>query len=160
MRAAQMWVRMSTAQKVASATALGLASTLVFCCGGLTALGAIIGSPPQKSQEPRPAATRFVATPAQIAPLPSESPSASPSALPTTPAPPSTTTQAPPPPPPPPAPTTTEAAPPPPPPPPPPDEVYYANCAEARAAGAAPLYAGEPGYRPALDRDHDGVACE
>jgi hypothetical protein len=37
---------------------------------------------------------------------------------------------------------------------------YYANCSAAKAAGAAPLYAGEPGYRAALDRDHDGVACE
>jgi hypothetical protein len=38
--------------------------------------------------------------------------------------------------------------------------VYYQNCTEARAAGAAPLYEGEPGYRSGLDRDHDGVACE
>ncbi|MFN3858794.1 MAG: excalibur calcium-binding domain-containing protein [Caulobacter sp.] len=38
--------------------------------------------------------------------------------------------------------------------------VYYANCSAARAAGAAPLRRGEPGYRPALDRDGDGVACE
>ncbi|MDP2225940.1 MAG: excalibur calcium-binding domain-containing protein [Moraxellaceae bacterium] len=38
--------------------------------------------------------------------------------------------------------------------------VYFPNCASARAAGAAPLYRGRPGYRPALDRDSDGVACE
>lgn len=38
--------------------------------------------------------------------------------------------------------------------------VYYANCAAARAAGAAPMYLGEPGYRPALDRDKDGKACD
>jgi len=38
--------------------------------------------------------------------------------------------------------------------------VYYANCAAARAAGAAPLNRGEPGYRAGLDRDHDGIACE
>ncbi|EAP98465.1 hypothetical protein JNB_15913 [Janibacter sp. HTCC2649] len=37
---------------------------------------------------------------------------------------------------------------------------YYANCAAARAAGVAPLRRGEPGYRSALDRDNDGVACE
>jgi hypothetical protein len=37
---------------------------------------------------------------------------------------------------------------------------YYANCTAARAAGAAPLYRGQPGYRSALDRDNDGVACE
>lgn len=38
--------------------------------------------------------------------------------------------------------------------------VYYANCTEAKAAGVAPLYRGQPGYRDALDRDGDGVACE
>ncbi len=38
--------------------------------------------------------------------------------------------------------------------------VYYANCSAARAAGAAPLHLGDPGYRPALDRDGDGIACE
>lgn len=39
-------------------------------------------------------------------------------------------------------------------------EVYYARCADARAAGAAPILKGEPGYRPELDRDGDGIACE
>ena len=38
--------------------------------------------------------------------------------------------------------------------------VYYRRCADARAAGAAPIRRGEPGYREALDRDLDGVACE
>jgi micrococcal nuclease len=37
---------------------------------------------------------------------------------------------------------------------------YYKNCTAAKAAGAAPLHRGEPGYRAALDRDGDGVACE
>jgi micrococcal nuclease len=41
-----------------------------------------------------------------------------------------------------------------------PANVYYATCADAKRAGAAPLYRGEPGYRKALDRDGDGVACE
>jgi hypothetical protein len=41
-----------------------------------------------------------------------------------------------------------------------PADVYYANCSAARAAGAAPLLAGQRGYRRALDRDGDGVACE
>ena len=36
----------------------------------------------------------------------------------------------------------------------------YKNCAEARADGAAPLYEGDPGYAPHLDRDNDGIACE
>ncbi|MDQ0870247.1 biotin carboxyl carrier protein [Arthrobacter sp. V1I9] len=41
-----------------------------------------------------------------------------------------------------------------------PAAAYYANCAAARAAGAAPLFAGQAGYRARLDRDSDGVACE
>jgi len=36
----------------------------------------------------------------------------------------------------------------------------FANCAAARAAGAAPVRRGEPGYGPHLDRDNDGVGCE
>ncbi|MDR6415652.1 DUF1524 domain-containing protein [Pseudarthrobacter sulfonivorans] len=41
-----------------------------------------------------------------------------------------------------------------------PAAVYYANCSAAKAAGAAPILAGQAGYRAALDRDADGVACE
>lgn len=37
---------------------------------------------------------------------------------------------------------------------------YYPNCSAALAAGAAPIHAGDPGYRAGLDRDGDGVACE
>lgn len=37
---------------------------------------------------------------------------------------------------------------------------HYPNCAAARAAGAAPIRRGQPGYRPGLDRDGDGIACE
>jgi hypothetical protein len=40
------------------------------------------------------------------------------------------------------------------------DSVYYANCTEARNAGAAPIQRGQPGYRSAMDRDGDGVACD
>ena len=39
-------------------------------------------------------------------------------------------------------------------------DVYYPNCSAATAAGAAPLLRGQPGYRAALDRDSDGIACE
>ena len=39
-------------------------------------------------------------------------------------------------------------------------DVYFANCTEARDAGAAPIMRGEPGYRSGLDRDGDGIACE
>ena len=38
--------------------------------------------------------------------------------------------------------------------------VYFKNCSEVRAAGAAPIYRGQPGYSSKLDRDGDGVACE
>ncbi len=38
--------------------------------------------------------------------------------------------------------------------------IYYRGCREVRAAGKAPLYRGEPGYRPEMDGDGDGVACE
>lgn len=41
-----------------------------------------------------------------------------------------------------------------------PQQGGYRNCSEARAAGAAPLYRGAPGYSARLDRDGDGVACE
>ncbi|MFD9703146.1 excalibur calcium-binding domain-containing protein [Lentzea sp. NPDC059081] len=64
-----------------------------------------------------------------------------------------------PPPPPPPAPvttttkpkvTTTQAKPP----------VFFATCDDARRAGAAPLYWGQPGYRVELDENRNGIACE
>jgi hypothetical protein len=37
---------------------------------------------------------------------------------------------------------------------------YYRNCAAAHAAGVYSIRRGAPGYRPALDADDDGVACE
>jgi hypothetical protein len=42
----------------------------------------------------------------------------------------------------------------------PPVGAYYPGCNAARAAGVAPLLAGEPGYRPEMDGDGDGIACE
>ncbi len=44
--------------------------------------------------------------------------------------------------------------------PPPSSSIYYPNCAAARAAGAAPILAGQPGYHSGLDGDGDGIACE
>lgn len=38
--------------------------------------------------------------------------------------------------------------------------VFYSGCREARAAGAAPIYRGQPGYRAGMDGDGDGIACE
>lgn len=40
------------------------------------------------------------------------------------------------------------------------DSVYYPGCDSARAAGAAPIYRGQPGYREEMDGDDDGIACE
>lgn len=37
---------------------------------------------------------------------------------------------------------------------------YYPSCSWARSAGAAPVARGSPGYRPQLDADNDGIACE
>jgi endonuclease YncB( thermonuclease family) len=41
-----------------------------------------------------------------------------------------------------------------------PAAVYYQNCDEVRAAGAAPIRAGDPGWQTKFDRDDDGVGCE
>lgn len=53
-----------------------------------------------------------------------------------------------------------EPAPPAPAPKPAPAPVHFTSCKQAREAGAAPLYRGDPGYSSNLDRDNDGVACE
>jgi hypothetical protein len=42
----------------------------------------------------------------------------------------------------------------------PPTNVSYANCDAVRAAGAAPIHAGDPGWQSKFDRDGDGVGCE
>ncbi|HET6392883.1 MAG TPA: excalibur calcium-binding domain-containing protein [Blastococcus sp.] len=36
----------------------------------------------------------------------------------------------------------------------------FKNCDAARAAGAAPVRIGQPGYGTHLDRDGDGIGCE
>jgi Excalibur calcium-binding domain len=36
----------------------------------------------------------------------------------------------------------------------------FRSCDQAEAAGAAPIFAGQPGYSLDLDADGDGVACE
>ena len=36
----------------------------------------------------------------------------------------------------------------------------FVNCTAARAAGAAPVRRGDPGYGRHLDRDNDGIGCE
>lgn len=43
---------------------------------------------------------------------------------------------------------------------PPTPNVIFRNCKEAWAAGAAPIHRGQPGYRPEMDGDGDGIACE
>ena len=39
-------------------------------------------------------------------------------------------------------------------------KTVFRNCAEARAAGAAPVFASDPRYGKHLDRDGDGIGCE
>jgi hypothetical protein len=41
-----------------------------------------------------------------------------------------------------------------------PAEASYANCAAVRAAGAAPIRPGDPGWRDEFDGNQDGVGCE
>ncbi|MFE2922527.1 excalibur calcium-binding domain-containing protein [Streptomyces goshikiensis] len=41
-----------------------------------------------------------------------------------------------------------------------PEPVFFKNCDAAKAAGKAPIRRGQPGYRDALDRDKDGIACD
>ena len=36
----------------------------------------------------------------------------------------------------------------------------YANCTEAHKDGRYDIPKDDPAYRPPLDRDHDGIACE
>ncbi|MGW7461896.1 excalibur calcium-binding domain-containing protein [Streptomyces sp. NPDC054797] len=108
-----------------------------------SASGPIATTEPASTPPPRPSAT------SGLVPAPTEAPDTTPAtptgppspADPVTPAEPSeaTTSAAP----------ATEAP-----------SAYYRRCADARAAGAAPLHRGEPGYRSELDRDGDGVACE
>jgi hypothetical protein len=38
--------------------------------------------------------------------------------------------------------------------------VHYQNCDAVKAAGAAPIHPGDPGFEPKFDRDNDGVGCE
>ena len=37
---------------------------------------------------------------------------------------------------------------------------HWSGCNDARAAGVTPLRFGEPGFRPEMDGDGDGLACE
>ena len=41
-----------------------------------------------------------------------------------------------------------------------PQTAPYPDCAAARAAGAAPLHRGDPGWSDTMDGDRDGTACE
>jgi len=38
--------------------------------------------------------------------------------------------------------------------------VFYQNCSAVRAAGAAPIRVGDPGWDTKFDRDGDGIGCE
>ena len=167
--------RMSGRQRMVVRSAS--AALAMVTCAGLAGCG--VPSVADDAGSPAPAPSPTVTASPSPTPTPSPSPSPTPSPAPSptqspTPAPlPIPTTQAPTPEPP--APPATQepestpeeeteagggAAAPAPVPEPKQEITYYDNCTAARAAGAAPLYQGEPGYRPALDRDKDGIACE
>ena len=149
------------------------AALAMAACAGLAGCG--VPSVADDAGSPAPPPSPTVTASPSPTPTPSPSPTPSPTPTPTpTPTPsPSPTTQAPPPEPSTPPETqepepTPEAdtqgggggAAPAPAPEPKQESTYYPNCKAAKAAGAAPLYRGEPGYRPGLDRDKDGIACE
>ncbi|MGX1777345.1 excalibur calcium-binding domain-containing protein [Nocardia brasiliensis] len=110
-----------------------------------TATRAVTSSPAVSSttKQPTTAATTVPESAARVPPVPSVTPTRLSAPVPFVPPPPAPPSQ------PVPAPAPTAAP-----------NVYYANCAAARDAGAAPLRRGEPGYRKELDRNNDGVACE
>jgi hypothetical protein len=114
--------------------AIGVAALALTCCGA-GAIGKMLTDRPEGAAVDRPQAVAADDTTPAAPPAASSTPTSTPTA--STPAPTATT-----------APATA------------PTSVYYANCDAARAAGAAPLRRGEPGYRPPLDGDNDGVACE
>jgi len=126
------------------AVALAAVAVLTACGPNETPAGPnnLVGADPSASPSPSPS----LESPAAAVAVPTSAAVAAPVVT-TKPAPARTTAK-------PPAPvrTTTKPAPPP--------AVYYKNCDDVRAHGAAPLYRGQPGYRAALDRDGDGVACE
>ncbi|MFY1703019.1 excalibur calcium-binding domain-containing protein [Micromonospora sp. WMMA1923] len=122
----------------------------IMCCGGATALLGDDDEPPTASQtvqarqgadglDATPSPTPTTAVPVRPSPTqpaePSQPPTPTPVSEPTTRRPAT-------------KPTTRRPAP------------FYKNCDAVRAAGEAPLFQGEPGYRPELDRDGDGEACE
>jgi hypothetical protein len=121
-----------------------MARILGDCSGQLAPTSQQSPAPAPAVAEPAPAAA--APAPAAVAPAPAPVAPAPAPVVPAAPAPA--------------APAPAPAAPAPAPAAPAPAAVYYANCTAARAAGAAPLYAGQAGYRSALDRDSDGIACE
>lgn len=116
---------------------LGIVGGLALCLCGTAVFGAIVGDD-EPASEPSPTST---STPAATTKPAATTPAVVSTPAPATPAPTTATVVQ----------QTSQ---------PPVQNVYYANCAAVRAAGKAPLYRGDPGYRSGLDRDGDGVACE
>jgi len=131
------------------AVALAVVAALTACGPDETPAESnnLVGADPSASPSESPSPSPSLATPAVDVVVPTADAVPAPVVTTTNPAPVKTTAK-------PPAPvkTTTKPAPPP--------AVYYKNCDDVRAHGAAPLYRGQPGYRAGLDRDGDGVACE
>jgi eukaryotic-like serine/threonine-protein kinase len=141
------WARVGGVAAAALILAGGLVAALVLPGGGDDdSTGAASAGPRSTTTTTVPTTTTTTAPPTTTTTAPPTTTTEPPTT--TTTAPPTTTTTAPP--------TTTTTVPPPPTPPP----VYYEDCWDAWSVGAAPIEQDEPGYRPELDRDHNGVACE
>jgi hypothetical protein len=161
-----MWRRWSLTRKILTAVIGGGLSLFLLCCG----LGQLLYATGPETAEPEDGSTRAPIVPlvASVAPSVSASPSpsavvvssAAAAAVVTTTAPargdPDPNPQPKPKDGPKPSPKRTTPGPAPK----PPADVYYKNCAAVRAAGAAPIRRGDPGYASHLDRDGDGVGCE
>lgn len=164
---------MSTGEKVTGCGCLVVIAFLLFsACGAVVTV--IAGDEPPAQVTPTVTVTpTTTVTPTETAPVPTETgPTETVTVTPTT------TVEPPPEPTPTPTPTPTSSPQPAPAPAPDPDpnsnsnsdsgsgsgsgsgSAFYANCDAVRAAGAAPIYRGQPGYSGKLDRDNDGVGCE
>ncbi|MCA0146260.1 DUF1524 domain-containing protein [Blastococcus sp. LR1] len=108
-------------------------ATVLASCPGETLPGGVVAALPERAPAPAPTPRATAAPRPAPAPAPAPRPIPAPVPAPVAPAP---------------APV------------PPPSSVYYKNCDAARAAGAAPIRQGQPGYGTHLDRDKDGIGCD
>jgi Protein of unknown function (DUF1524)/Excalibur calcium-binding domain len=106
-------------------------ATVLASCPDEPLPGGVVAQVPERVQPPAPAPAPAPAPRPAPAPAPAPRPAPAPAPLPA------------------PAPAPVPAP-----------SAHYQNCSAARAAGAAPVRIGQPGYGRHLDRDGDGIGCE